>query len=133
MRKILLLLLIPALLLSMFACSPYTSSYSATMLVRSSKRDHCEVHFGTLKGTLVLNTKVTDEDADGLIHYEAELAEGELSVWYDVDGTKEHLFTIKGGESLDDRGGSVSIGDKVIIIIETSGKAKDGEIEIDFD
>ncbi len=126
------LFILAILSLCLSACSAYKSSYSATMLVRTEGGDHCEVHFGSLNGTLVLNAKVP-ADTDGSIHYDAELAEGEISVYYDVDGIKELLFTIKGSEEVDSRGGSVKKGDKVTIIIETVGKAKDGEIEIDFD
>ncbi len=133
MKRILAFILAILTAFSLFSCSPYKSSYSATMLVKTSHNDECGVHFGTLKGTLVLNTKVTDEDTDGTIHYEAELDVGEISVYYDVDGTKNLLFTIKGGEEVDGRAGSVAKGDKVIIIIETNGKAENGEIEIDFD
>ncbi len=133
MKKLTIVFLALVILLSFCACSSYQSSYSAAMLVRSEGGDHCEARFGSLKGTLVLKTRVRDRDADGMIHYEAELGEGELSVYYDVNGTKELLFSLKGGERLDSRGGKVAVGDKVTIIIETVETVKNGEIEIDFD
>ncbi len=133
MKKVLLFILTAVLLLSLASCSQYKSSYKATMLTRSSGGDSCEAEFVTLEGTLVLNAKARDRYADGKIHYEAELREGEITVYYDVDGTKELLFEIKGGERLDNAGGSVQPGDKVTIIIETRGVAKGGDIEIDFD
>ncbi len=132
MKKFLAFFSVLALLLALVSCSGYKSSYRATMLVRSEGGNHCETGFSSLKGTLVLNAKVP-ADTDGSIHFDAELEEGELSVYYDAGNGKELLFTIKGGEELDSRGGYVEKGDKVTIIIETNGTAKDGEIEIDFD
>ncbi len=132
MKRTSVFLAVILLLLSLVSCSTYKSSYSATLLVRAEGGDHCEAHFGSLKGTLVLNAKVP-ADNDGTIHYDAELAEGEMSVYYDIGNGKELLFTLKGGEEADNRAGTVKKGDKVTIIIETAGTAKDGEIEIDFD
>ncbi len=134
MKRFFALLLATAFIFAFCSCSVYRSSYSAVMLIRSEERNHCEVDFGSLKGTLVMDAKVkSDPELDGTIHYEAELQEGELSVYYDIDGTKELLFTIKGGERVDSRGGKVALGDKVTFIIETVGTAKDGEIELEFD
>ncbi len=133
MKKITALFLSILMLISLFSCSAYRNDYNATMLVKSEGRDGCEAEFLTLNGTLVLNSTVRSSETDGTIHYDAELAEGELSVYYDIDGTKELLFTIKGGQELDGTGGTVNIGDKVTFIIETNGTAKNGEIEIDFD
>ncbi len=134
MKRIFSLFLAVIMLFALCACSSYHTSYSATMLLRSEERNHCEVDFGSLAGTLVMDAKVkADPEVDGTIHYEAELREGELSVYYDINGAKELLFTIKGGEKVDSRGGKVSVGDKVTFIIETVGTAKNGEIELDFD
>ncbi len=133
MKRLLLILLTLLTVFSLFSCSKYKSSYTATMLIRSSGGDDCEAKFASLNGTLVLNARVREDDPEGMIHYEAELEEGEISVYYDALGVKELLFTIKGGEHLDSRGGYVERGNKVAIIIETNGTAKNGEIEIDFD
>ncbi len=134
MKRFLAFLLCMAMVVLLSACSSYKSAYSAVMLIKSESRNHCEVEFGSLTGTLVMDSKVKlDPEVDGTIHYEAELREGEVSVYYDIDGTKELLFTIKGGEKLDSRGGKVAVGDKVVLIIETNGTAKDGEIELEFD
>ncbi len=133
MKKLIpVLLSITLLILPLTACNMGNNSYMATLLVKSEGLDHCEASFGSLKGTLRLNATVP-ADTDGTIHYDAELGEGELSVYYEINGRKERLFTIKGGEEIDSRGGSVAKGDKVKIIIETVGKAKSGDIEIDFD
>ncbi len=133
MKKIAAIFLSILMLCSLFSCSKYRSSYSAIMLIKSEGRDGCEAEFHSLEGTLVLNSTVKSPDTDGKIHYEAELQDGEISVYYDIDGTKELLFTIKGGQKVDSIGGQVKKGDKVTFIIETNGTAKNGEIEIDFD
>ncbi len=133
MKRITSLLLAISMIVFLVSCSKYRNSYSAVMLVKSSGGDHCETSFGSLKGTLVLKATAKDDDIDGFIHYEASLLEGEVSVYYDIDGTKELLFTIKSGEKLDSKGGKVSKGDKVTFIIETVDTAKNGDIEIDFD
>ncbi len=132
MKQFVALCLCVLLLLSLCACSAYKSAYSATMLVRSEGGDHCETKFASLEGILVMKATAKGPETDGTIHYEAELGEGELSVYYDIDGVKELLFTIRGGERLDDRSGTVKKDDKVTFIIETIGTAKQGEIEIEF-
>ncbi len=127
---IIALALVLASLPVLTACSEYVSSYSATMMVRSSGKDSCSVKFGTLNGRLVLNTKKTS-DGEGRLHYTASLDEGKLKVYYDSAGEKEELFEIGAGESIDSRGGCVESGKKVYVIIEAND-AKGGEIKIDL-
>ncbi len=128
--KIIPLILICMLLLS--SCSRYVSSYSATMMSRSSRPDCCSLQFGTLDGTVVLNTKMTEKKGESYIHYTASLEEGALTVYYDIYGSKLQLFKINGGGSIDERGGYVESGRNIHIIIETDGKARGGNIQIDF-
>ncbi len=133
MKRIITLILAIVMLASLFSCSGYKNSYTATKLSKSTWGNDCDVEFATLKGTLVLNTRV-GVDNYGMIHYDAELVEGEMSVYCDVNNSgKQLLFTIRGGERVDARGGQVKTRDKVVIIIETVGVAKRGDIEIDFD
>lgn len=125
------------MLLSFTSCSGSSSVYSATMLVRSNTNDSCFATWNTLKGTLVLNTAKKSGLQEGAIHYTASLDEGELTVYYCVrrlgDKQKLELFSLKGGESVDDRGGYVEINNDIQIIIETKGKTKGGSIRIDFE
>ncbi len=132
MKKLTAILLSLLALLSLLSLTACEGGYSAVLLAKVETQNACEVSFGSLKGTLPLSVTVPANN-DGTIHYDAELAEGELSVYYDIGNGKELLFTVKGGEEVDSRGGTVTKGDKVKIIIETVGKAKNGEIEIDFD
>ncbi len=131
-KYFILFLVIAAVTFTFISCETDTDNYSATMLVKTSGLDHCEASFASLKGTLVLNATVP-ADTDGTIHYDAELAKGDITVYYDIDGTKNLLFSIKGGEESDGHAGTVQKGDKVTVIIETNGKAENGDIEIEFD
>lgn len=96
------------------------SSYRATMLVRSATGRSWSVSFGSLSGSL-RETLRADKGADTDIIYSASLDEGELSVYYEcaVSAGKAPLFTIRGGESLEGRGGYVGAGMSVKLSIET--------------
>ena len=111
--------------------------YSATMLVRHNTNDSCSATWDTLSGTLVLNTAKKSGSEEGEIHYTASLEEGELTVYYYVrlsgEKQKTMLFSLKGGESVDDRGGYIKRNNNVQIIIETNGKTRGGSIKIDFE
>lgn len=56
--KIAAFLVILATILSLSACDgAHASSYSATMMVRSSSGDSCSVRFGTFEGRLVFKIR----------------------------------------------------------------------------
>lgn len=137
MKKLISVLLVVGMLFSFTSCAGFSSKYSATMLVRSSKDGSCSATWGTLDGTLVLNTAKKSGSQEGDIHFAASLEEGELTVYYYIrsvgDKRRIELFKLKGGESTDDRGGYVEINNDIQIIIETNGKTKGGDIEIDLE
>ncbi len=136
MKKFFVCLLCFTLLLSLAACNGYSSSYSATMLVRSSGGESCRASWSTLKGTLVLNLSKKSGTPDSDIHFTASLDEGEMTVYYFVkNGSSEQkleLFTLRGGEKIDSRAGYVEPGDRVQIIIETNGMTEGGSVTVDF-
>ena len=132
MKRILLSLLCFVCLLSCASCSlKYYNSYKALMFVRSEMRDHATVSFSSFEGTYVIKLKMSGKDQEGDIHCKASLEEGELNVYYDAFGTKELLFNLKAGESIDERLGYIESGKRVYIIIETVSPAKDGRISVD--
>ncbi|MGM9642501.1 MAG: hypothetical protein ACI3XI_04750 [Eubacteriales bacterium] len=137
MKKIICALLSLLMLFSLAACSGSTiSHYSATMLVQNNINDSYSASWGTLSGTFVINMKKSSGAQEGEIHYTASLEEGELTVYYRMrgsDGERAELFSLKGGDNVDDRGGYVEMNDKIEIIIETNGKTKGGSIKIDFE
>ena len=80
-----------------------------------------------LNGTYVFKLKKS-EGADGDLSYKASLEKGEMTVYYDSLGTKEPLFTVKSGESVDSRGGYVNQGTRVYVIIEA--RDAEGSLEV---
>ena len=132
MKKALLIVLCIALLLSVTACSGYVSGYKAFMFVREERGDHASISFSGFEGTYVMKLKMKGEGQEGSIHCKASLTEGEINVYYDWLGTKELLFNLKAGESIDERLGYIESGHTVYIIVETVTSAKDGKISIDF-
>ena len=73
--------------------------------------------------------------AEHTLDFEASLAEGEMNVYIGVDGEKELLLTVKGGESYDE---TITLDDKydnektIYIILETIGKCVDGDFEFEY-
>ena len=132
MKKILLFVLCVAILLSVTACSGYVSSYKALMFVRQERGDHASISFSGFEGTYVMKLKMRGQGQEGDIHCKASLTEGEINVYYDWLGTKELLFNLKAGESIDERLGYIESGHTVHIIVETVTPAKEGKISIDF-
>ena len=132
MKKALLIVLCIALLLSVTACSGYVSSYKALMFVRTENGDHASISFSGFEGTYVMKLKMKGEGQEGNIHCKASLDEGEINVYYDWLGTKELLFNLKAGESIDERLGYIEGGHTVHIIVETVTPAKEGKISIDL-
>ena len=132
MKKALLIVLCIALLLSVTACSGYVSGYKAFMFVREEHGDHASISFSGFEGTYVMKLKMKGEGQEGDIHCKASLTEGEINVYYDWLGTKELLFNLKAGESIDERLGYIESGHTVHIIVETVTPAKEGTISIDL-
>ena len=90
--------------------------------------------FGAFQGTYNFKLK-RDGVAEHTLDLEASLAEGEMRVYVGVDGEKELLRTVKGGEACDE---TISLGGKydnkkaVYIIFESVGKCIDGDFEVEY-
>ena len=132
MKKALLIVLCFIFLLSATSCTPYVSSYKALMFVRTENGDHGSISFSKFEGTYVMKLRMSGKGQEGSILCKATLEEGEINVYYDWLGTKELLFNLKAGESIDERLGYIESGHTVSIIIETVTPAKEGKISIDF-
>jgi hypothetical protein len=120
------------LLVSLCSCSEYVSSYQALGLVRSQTSHSCEASFRSLKGKLVFKIKKPGSGTEGDIGYSVQVDEGELYLYYDMNGVKEELAHVKAGESVTSRGGYVEGGHTVYIIIEAAQKSK-GKISVELD
>ena len=128
---VLVLMLILAMLCS---CGGYVKSYSATLLITSCHGDEASMDFGTFKGTYHFKLK-RDDTAEHTLSLEASLAEGEMNVYVGVDGEKELLRTVKGGENLDETialDGKYDDKKAIYVIFEASDKCVDGDFELEY-
>ncbi len=133
MKRLTAFILTIVMVFAIVSCSDNVNCYSATMLIKSSSNNKCSAEWGTLKGSLGLNTKLTDK-SESSIHYTATLEEGEISVYYETKLTeKELLFTVKGGETAEGYAGYAENGQHIDIVIEAKEQSKGGKVTIDFD
>lgn len=134
MRKICIALALIVLLSVISGCSGYVRSYSATILITACFGDEASMEFDTFKGTYPFKLR-SDGAAEHTLDFEASLAEGEINVYIGVDGEKELLRTVKGGEFYDE---TIVLDEKydnektVYIILESTGKCKDGDFEFEY-
>ena len=108
MRKICFSLVLILTLAMLCSCGGYVKSYSATILITSCHGDEASMEFDTFKGTYNFKLKGDGVD-DRTLDLEASLAEGEMNIYIGVDGEKELLRTVKGGESYDE---TITLDDK---------------------
>ena len=134
MKKVYIALVLILALVMLCSCSGYVKSYSATLLKASSRGDEASMKFGSFKGTY--NLKLTRGDsAEHTLDFEATLAEGEMNIYIGVDGEKEFLRTIKGGEFYDE---TIILDEKydtektIYIILESVSKCVDGDFEFEY-
>ena len=102
------------LIMSLTGCSGYNEHYSATVLISSEGNNKAYQRFEKFNGTRVLDLRNSDHDKDTL-YYTATLGEGSVTVYVDYDGEKRDLFTIEGGEEVED-----SISGNAIIMVSFS-------------
>jgi len=134
MKKIGLALLLALTLAFLCACSGYVKSYSATILITSCQGDEASMEFDTFKGTYNFKLR-RDGVAEHTLDLEANLLEGEMKIYIGVDGEKELIRTVKGGESYDE---TITLDKKydnekvIYVILESTGKCVDGEFEFEY-
>jgi len=134
MRKICFSLVLILTLAMLCSCGGYVKSYSATLLITSCHGDEASMEFDTFKGTYNFKLKGDGVD-DRTLDLEASLAEGEMNIYIGVDGEKELLRTVKGGESYDE---TITLDDKydyektIYVILESTGKCVDGDFEFEY-
>ena len=134
MKKIVFVLVLVLALALLCSCGGYVNSYAATILITSSQGDEANMEFDTFKGTYNFKLR-RDGDALHTLDLEASLAEGEMNIYIGVDGEKELLRTVKGGESYDE---TITLDDKydnektIYVILESIGKCVDGEFEFEY-
>ncbi len=121
-RKIAALISFFLLILSLAGCGRYSSSYRATLLVRSETPDSSYMSFSTFDGRMVLRMKSAEGQR---LRYEAELGDGSMTVYYDCGSGEDELFRLRSGEVQNGETEPLKKG-TVYIILETSGKCSDG-------
>ncbi len=134
MKKVCFALTLILSLVVLCGCGGYVKSYSATILITSCHGDEASMEFDTFKGTN--NFKLRREGvAEHTLDLEASLDEGEMHIYIGVDGEKELLLTVKGGEAYDE---TIMLDDKydnektVYVILEAADKCVDGEFEFEY-
>ena len=134
MKKVCFVLTVVLALATLFGCSGYVKSYSATILITSCMGDEASMEFDTFKGTYHFKLR-RDGAAEHSLDMEASLDEGEMNLYIGVDGEKEWLRTVKGGESYDE---TITLDDKydhektVYVILESTGKCVNGDFEFEY-
>ena len=134
MKKACLVLVLMLTFFMLCGCGKYVNSYSAIILMTSCHGDEASMEFSTFKGTYNFKLK-RQGSAEHTLDFESSLAEGEMNIYIGVDGEKELLRTVKGGESYDE---TIALNDKydnekaVYIILETDGECKDGDFEFEY-
>ena len=134
MKKIGFVLALVLTLALLCGCGGYVKSYSATILITSCQGDEASMEFHTFKGTYNFKLK-RDGDALHTLDLEASLAEGEINVYIGVDGEKELLRTVKGGESCDETitlDGKYDNEKTIYVILESTGKCVNGDFEFEY-
>lgn len=134
MKKTIIALVLVLTLVMLCGCSGYVKSYSASLMNTSSRGDEASMEFRSFNGTY--NLKLTrDKYAEYTLDVEASLGDGEMNVYVGVDGGKDLLFTIRGGESIDK---TIRLDEKynnektIYIILESVGKCTNGDFEFEY-
>jgi hypothetical protein len=134
MKKIGFVLVMVLTLVLLCSCEGYIKSYAATILITSEQGDEANMEFDTFRGTYNFKLR-RDGAAEHTLDLEASLAEGEMNVYVGVDGKKELLRTVKGGESYDE---TITLDDRydnekaIYVILESTGTCVDGEFEFEY-
>lgn len=127
MKKLLACVLLVSLLLMLCSCT----GYRAIGLVRIETSHGFETSFLSLDGQLQFKVKKTDRGTEGEISYSVQVDEGELRLYYETNGVKQELVTVKAGESVTDKGGYVEGGRTVYVIIEANNARGKVSVELD--
>jgi len=134
MKKACVVLTLIVMLFMLCSCGGYVNSYSAFMLITSGHGDEASMKFDTFKGTYNFKLK-RDGNPEHTLDLDASLGEGDMNVYIGVDGEKELLLTVKGGESYDE---TITLDEKyddektIYIILESAGKCVDGDFEFEY-
>lgn len=134
MKRVCIVLLLCFALIMLCSCGGYVKSYSASLLFASSHGDDASMEFRTFRGTYNFKLK-RDGAAEHTLDVEASLAEGEINIYVGIDGEKDFLCSVKGGESYDK---TIVLDSKydnektIYVILESTGKCTKGDFEFEY-
>jgi len=134
MKKVYIALLLIFALVALCGCGEYVNNYSATVLVTSCMGDEADMEFYTFDGTYNFKLK-RDGVAQHTLDVDSTLAEGEMNIYIGVNGEKELILTVKGGESHEK---TISLDSKydnektIYVILESVGRCVDGDFEFEY-
>ena len=134
MKKAYIALILVLTVIMLCGCSGYVKNYSATILITSSFGDEASMKFATFSGTYNFKLK-RDGAAEHSLDLEASLEEGEMNIYIGVNGEKELIYTVKGGETHDK---TLALDEKydnentVYVILESIGKCTKGDFEFEY-
>ena len=130
MKKTLFVVFFALFVLCVFAgCSKYSSKYSAVASVTTNTTGKASLSFSSFNGTRVF--KMRNKGGTDQLQFSARLQNGSLNVYYDCNGTKQSLFSLKSGDELSSSLGGIPTGE-IYIIIETDGKCQEGRLEFEL-
>ena len=134
-RRFLVMVLMILSILSLTACGKYNSSWSATAFAHSNTSKSASMSFWKFDGTIVFKLKCKDSGKE-VLKYSGKLdgkeENGTITVYYDDDGTKKELFSLKNGESVEATLDKLNEG-TVHIIVETDNRCENGELEFNIE
>jgi hypothetical protein len=134
MKKAISLLLAAALIVCCFSlagCSSdkYTSSYNAVGFVHSNTDTSADMSFSEFQGVKVFKVNFRDGYSKSLI-YKLKLEAGDVTVYYDANGTKETLASVSPGKSVNSKLKDLSC-DSMYIIVESKEKSLNGSFSFE--
>ena len=134
MKRYLLIMVLILTLITLCGCGGYVKSYSATLLITSCHGDEASMEFDTFNGTYNFKLK-RDGSAEHTLDFDGSLADGEMNIYIGVNGEKELLRKVRGGESYDE---TITLDNKydnektIYVILESTDKCIDGDFEFEY-
>ena len=125
MKKIISVLTILVLVLTLSACSVYSSSYKAFILVTNYTNKKAHMTFNSFEGRRVFKLKCKNEKE---LSYSLSLETGEAKVYIDNGEGKVELLSISSGEEKSGSLNDIKSG-TIYIIFETNGKCLNGLVD----
>lgn len=123
-------LLIVLVAAGLTGCASYIDHGTATIMIQNNESDNAWVKFDSLDGTRSYKMKV--KDSDKVLKYSGKIDKGIATVYYDNDGNKKELFSLKSGEQVESGLDTLEKG-TLYVIIETDGKCEGGDFDFSLE